>query len=475
MKKWNLTAILPMVLVLFFAFGCSNENNDTGGGGINIPDGPPRVSGGDIGKDPKAIAAINSLPNPNRTVTQSLLLSEFIPALMEALGNKWWEERTRSTRSGKPAEYDRGVGKGNVKYTGFGEFSGRVEVTEVWEYAYSINSEDGYESNTLIFYDFSNSGELFLGGAVGMLETIGDGWNDKNNTQHHITQLNGTVEFRGLFTGKIVFDNIRHSYKYRHICGAGENGSCLNEVIEDRLTRGSFRIESGGTRIDLPLWLLGELWPRTNDRDYGNRQITLTMPAVPNFGNGSLSNRTGGEQVNSGNINSFFRVYREELNRDWNTMPRSVNEGNWNDESLLHGNENGYFIGKWESRWQENNAGNHRARTATVEFFDYSNSGKLFFGGGWASAGLGVYKSTSDLTFDTRDRRINGRINFNGEFRGTLEFQNFRYKYEYEYDKNAYESNSEYTVLSGSVRIGTLDVTDEYVRFVLRGEWIGDW
>ncbi|MCL1947620.1 MAG: hypothetical protein FWF51_10820 [Chitinivibrionia bacterium] len=55
---------------------------------------------------------------------------------------------------------------------------------------------------------------------------------------------------------------------------------------------------------------------------------------------------------------------------------------------------------------------------------------------------------------------LNGKLNFNGDFSGELVFNNFKYKCEND------GSGDKYTLIDGNVRIGTFDVTENYIEFL---------
>jgi hypothetical protein len=57
---------------------------------------------------------------------------------------------------------------------------------------------------------------------------------------------------------------------------------------------------------------------------------------------------------------------------------------------------------------------------------------------------------------------LNGKLNFNGEFSGELVFNNFKYKCEND------GSGDKYTLIDGNVRIGTLEVSQEYLEFLTK-------
>jgi len=461
-SKW-LISLLAVLSVVFF-FACSDDGKD--GGKENVLN----VKGGELGKDPDAKGAIDTLPNKSVT---GLKLDEFIYELGQALGIYLTYGSEKDTRADLPDEYGKETYKGKSSYKEYGEFSGRVEVSSDYDesYTWNINTETETEnySSSYKFFDYSNSGNLFLGGALGIVETE----NYKNDTSFTTTKYNGTIEFAGVFKGKIVFKNVVLSQKYKYHTH-DEDGNCVgeDELIQYEITSGSFYVESYNDKVNLPDWLLERLYPNSYDsRDYGNDKITISMPSVPGAPNGKLTDR-GGVAVNANNITDFFRLFISDYNNDDGNSPniRGVNE-NGNYEALIHGKESGYSKVKGDYKYQRNNSGSYSSTAGTAEYFDYSNDGLLYLGGGVGGANYGFWKYTNDTDNETNETKMNGKISFTGDFKGTLDFQNFYYKYEYKYSSGS--STSKYTHISGKVMIGTLDVTDEFFRYVVKGESIG--
>jgi hypothetical protein len=82
----------------------------------------------------------------------------------------------------------------------------------VWE---SIESKDYGQlqtsTQTIKFFDFSLDGNLFLGGAIGMAALeYGD---NKTYDEGYELKDNGTIEFRGTFSGSIIYKNVKETYK----------------------------------------------------------------------------------------------------------------------------------------------------------------------------------------------------------------------------------------------------------------------
>jgi len=126
-------------------------------------------------------------------------------------------------------------------------------------------------------------------------------------------------------------------------------------------------------------------------------------------------------------------------------------------EYLEHGENSGYFIRKVDYKVQTNNSGSYIVEKQTMEYNDYSLLGSLYFGGGWGK--LKISKWTHNLPYTHKDTiTINGKVKFNGEFSGELDFQSFKYE-----DDNY----SEYKLISGKVMIGLFDATQKYWELVI--------
>ena len=199
------------------------------------------------------------------------------------------------------------------------------------------------------------------------------------------------------------------------------------------------------------------------------------MPPVPNAPQGSLSARPSATNVavNVGNVNAFFRAFVRELDGYRRNAPRSIDEWSqtYTESRIQHGDSSGRIVKKDEWRYlqtYDNKSGNLISRgigTYTTEYLDYSNAGRLFFGGGYGAALIYRHDDTHDCCCDARrEHKINGNLMFNGEFGGTLEFRDFYYK----------EENRVLNLIGGKVMLGSLDVTDKYLRYVLRGNRVID-
>ena len=205
------------------------------------------------------------------------------------------------------------------------------------------------------------------------------------------------------------------------------------------------------------------LYPYSDSSKYPEGNITVNkLPAVPSVPTGSLDNSRDGAVVTAKNLNAFFEAFKQEFapgggNGAYRAVPEAE-EGVYSEE-LKHGRVSGYWtgklegVGKREGEWY----------TERMEYHDYSNHGYLYFGGG--------YVRVLDVTLSNSSRRemlLNGKMNFNGKFKGELVFDNFKYKYE------KYGNGSEDTTYSGSVKIGTLDITEKYMLEVdeeIRDYW----
>jgi len=373
-----------------------------------------------------------------------------------------------------PAEYDKGkyVYKGTYKING--DSSGYVEITqeESEEWQETSASETGYEggSVTFKFFDFSNTNKLFLGGAGGCVEK----WEYKNDTTTVTKKYNGSINFKGAFEGKVVFDNISNVLKYRYIedhdhHDHDEDGNCMHDTISKDM-KGSFYVESGGQKINLPISSLWRFIDMRSDKDYdyGDDKITLnTNVAVPAAPTGTLSDRAGNNaEVNADNVSKFFEAFNAEFEERYNA-PRAANEESGNWEKLTHGKASGYVLNKYDYKSQVDNSGYYEVETGTMAYFDYSNKGRLYFGGGFGKLDVWFNKHPNNTGYTNKDTTtINGKVKFNGEFAGTLDFQSFKYEYKYENGNENYVN--EYKLIGGKVMIGALDVTEKYLEEVIR-------
>jgi hypothetical protein len=454
--------MISFVFIILFAVACSDQPGSGGGGGsdpIVIPDNPPAVDGGGFANE-------NVYRDyPNRMVTPNNL-NDFVELVLAAMSR---DTHNRSSRS-LPEEYESGTWREKGSYTRIGNVSGRVEIASEYEGSYrwtpKTETEKWYESMALRFFDFSNTDSLFFGGNLGVLEATGN--QHSGDIRHYEDKFSGVIEFRGKYSGRVVFDNLTRVFKERHICGYYPNGDCLRDTLEDRITRGRFYVESNGNQINLPVNLLETFaWPESDERDFGNTPtINRVMPSVPSAPSGRLSSRSG-ETVNSSNLTSFFSAYRSELHDSYYDSRGYEGGGTWEERS--HGREYGYFEFKESEVFKRNNSGSFYSGTGTTEYFDYSNTGSLYFGGGYGLANTYESGNNSNGWWSRRENKYNGRINFNGDFRGTLEFRNFHYREE---QGNSINWDDRYRHLDGSVIIGSLDVTDEYMKWIVKREWI---
>jgi hypothetical protein len=424
-------AILSIATCALWFVGCGSDGNISKGGG-----------------------------GENRAVTLNNL-NEFLQVFQAAYYYdiyKLGSAGIRGKRDNRPAEYGKEEENYTNIYTIIGKTEGRIEVkeTEIYFENWSENNdiETGGVTGEYKYFDFSNTGDLYLGGAIGIL----DKWEEKNWIATETLEINGTINFQGKFKGRLVFEKARVVYKY-------DGGK------ETVTTSGNSYLESYDTKtvIDFDYDLFEILYnPRGKENDYGEQKITITMPAVPNVPNGSLTSR-GGAGVSADNVNAFFAAFEEEFNDSYN-QPRSVEEKEiW--EELEHGRVSGYVKYKEEGKSQgasESNTGRHYSGTITIEYVDYSNVGRLYFGGGVAEAYRGFFKFIgnpySEIGEDTTI--INGKVKFNGEFVGELDFQNFKYVYESDYDGNS--GGESYKRIGGKVSIGGLDVTQDYIDKVIK-------
>ena len=434
----RLFLVLGLLFIWGFWAGCSkDEDGQKKGSKINIPTNPPSVSGGSVTKGGEM---------ENAEVTN---LKDFIDVYLNAIYYydsypNWSSDRSRSL----PEEYWEGTWEEKGSRINFGRNSGRAEIEEegVENERETSRSETeiGYWMGTVKFFDFSHSGELFLGGAVGFLDI----YEENDYKDENLEKYNGTINFQGKYKGKVVFDNVVSIHSH------DDNYNCINII-----TGGRFYVESYGKQIRLPDSLLYRFsYPQSDSADYGNTPvINRTMPRVPSAPSGRLTDR-GGASVTSSNVDAFFYAVRSELFNDYYYSSTRGYESKEIWEELEHGRASGYMFQKENSIYKRNNSGSFSSVTGTTEYFDYSNEGSLYLGGGIGRASTSEWGYVASVYFDTYEHVYNGKVNFNGQFKGTLEFKDFRYKEEYRGS-----SGTTYSHVSGSVSIGSLGVTQEYM------------
>ena len=447
-------------IVLLLAAGCGDKDDGSGGAGeIKIPDNPPTALGGGLEKT-GGIAVTKA----NR--------DDFITVFLKAMDE--WNNYNYGpgVRASLPEEYEKETESGKESYIKYGK-SGRVEITQEWEYyekwTKTGETETGYESAAYKFFDFSNYDSLFLGGALGVLWTSDS---KELNVCNYTMKYNGEIDFAGKYQGKVVFDNVTFVDKHKHYY----YDSTYNEqydywdyrestdTITYKITGGSFYVQSvGGDSISLPARLLDDIYPSSDSIVYPEGEITIKMPDVPSAPSGALSNHAGkNTAVTADNVKDFFMAYILEFDR-YDYAPRAVNEEKETWEWLQHGIASGYVKYKGEDTYQRNNSGGYSSQTSIAEYHNYSNTGSLYIGGGLGSALFRHDKDDSSGWSETYETITNGKMKFNGEFKCELVFDKFMCKYEYGSGSN-YESR--YTYLSGSVKIGTIDVTQQYMEYV---------
>ncbi|MCL1947911.1 MAG: hypothetical protein FWF51_12305 [Chitinivibrionia bacterium] len=461
MKKLDLfkyVAVFAAFSLLCFVAGCGERDDELVDGGdpngeIVIPNEPPSASGGNLTK------------TGGKPVSTQEDLQDFIELFVSALLG-YYDNYSSAKRAELPAEYYKGTGGYSGSATLYGN-SGRVEMSgsEFWQVEWNSTMEDEeeieteYDSFTYKFFDFSNHDELFLGGSVGILRK------PYQNGRGYTTQANGTINFAGKYQGKVVFDNVTVTA----IHDDNWNGMNWDDDYTSDITKGSFYVQSGnGTKFDLPASIVSDFSLNGDDK-YPDDKITISMPAVPNVTGGNLQNR-GGESVNEENVNAFFSAFVQEFTYSY-YYTRAAIEGKEIWEQLEHGRASGYYTEKGDRTWQSDAEGRYggSATTTKVEYHDYSNNGVLYFGGGFGSAEFGESKENSSGLLETGETIIKGTVKFNGQFEGELVFNNFKYKDEW---GRVTDYQNVYTYISGSVKIGDLDVTQKYFEYVIKGNSI---
>jgi len=449
---------------LWFA-GCGQKEEE------EKKEDPLNVSGGEVTKGGDG---------DNTSVTEANL-DDFLVEFGLAFGGNPNSSKSgsaaRSKRDDRPAEYD----KNSSTWTGsakiYGDSSGYAEATsdggEGEDETATSEIEWDLNNKTIKYFNFSNTNKLFLGGAFGSIYKSECKYDASSQYEYGVSsdtlKINGKIDFQGAFKGKIVFDNISSVIKYTQEEIQGEMGpEYKKKILDGPKESGNFYIESNGQKVKLHDSLLAYFTSYPNSQkgwDYGDDKITLARPAVPAAPSGNLTERAGGAAVNADNVGEFFSTFRQELN---DRSPRATEEIE-SGESINHGAVSGYVFDKWENKYQENKSGAHKAGTQTVKYDDYSNNGNLYFGGGFGRSIVGfrkdIYTSESYSSTQKDTTVINGKVKFNGEFKGELDFQNFKFEYKYESGTENYVK--EYKLISGSVKIASFDATDSYIQYFL--------
>jgi len=484
----HLFGSIILVIMLLFVLGCSGGSGDGDGGRLNIPSREPSLNQNDVNREPTSgenLANVsvtqNNLDNFTAKLSAALSGSSRNSRSIRSVGNENENVGCRAARSSRPGQFWKETGDWREAVIYRGDVSGDANV--LWEGAFDWNetertfSERWFESGRFIYNEFSNTGDLFLSGAIGYLQSEIETATSSTET----FRVNGRINFRGDFRGSVVFDNLVVTEEWREDRWGDWNLVSRNQT-------GRWFIESGGRQIDMELgnWdccfgcdMNNWIFPNSDRRDMGDAP-NMRMPDVPTAPRGSLGNR-GGAAVNQANYLTVLELFFEERwnndNDRWDSdkdSDRSARSNLGGQESFVyewlgHGNFSGYQRGSdnYTSRWNHNQGMD--TRTATGEFFDYSNSGRLFLGGGIGESGLGSNGRNSDNWFWSFEQITNGTIRFNGDFAGELVYDNFRYRRESGDSANNWRTTL--THVSGSVRLGGIDVTDSYLELSRNNNW----
>jgi hypothetical protein len=448
---------------------------------VTFPDNPPTVSGGELTKGGNMA---------NAAVTQSNL-DDFIETYLGTMLGYWWYGNSGANNSAKDNSAQKRQARGSVFINTLPErymlrtdenrgdirFLGKTSgITEV-EFETYLKEAEFEESRYFIaalkYFDFSQTDLLFLGGAVGYLEKSGDEYSTENGgIQHTLYKANGIINFSGKYQGRLVFDNVVISRKLQLRI---ENGYHELDTLEHIITSGRFFVESNGHQIDIstdiPVNLLYDFIVPEAEIDYGDKPIDRAMPAVPNAPSGMLSNR-GGETVNSANLERFLQDYISDFRESRFFLRQSRGmESVGREEWISRGMSNGYASRVENRSRQISNSADLGFHTATSELFDFSNRGDLFLGGGYGEAGIVEYALPSSDTWWYRDDyKLNGRVDFNGKFAGTIEYDNFHYSSGY-YWSESVGSYSRNILLGGRVMLDALDITAQYMTAMFGDDW----
>jgi len=185
-----------MVLCVLFFAGCSDKPNE---------------DGGSVGEHKNL---------PNIAVTEANLL-EFLDSFYVAVGGQGlsFAQEKRGLREKRAKETVK------IDTTIQGSVSGKAHMSGTL--SNDLTSMDFSSKST--FFDYSNGGDLFVGGSTTSTATV------KQNSGYVESKTNGTIDFRGHFSGSIVFKNFYYK---------------VDIVYGEEIITGSAVIKSGGEEID---------------------------------------------------------------------------------------------------------------------------------------------------------------------------------------------------------------------------------
>ncbi|MCL1947391.1 MAG: hypothetical protein FWF51_09645 [Chitinivibrionia bacterium] len=229
---------------IFFIFGCSEDKGSGNSTGL------PAVPNASCGK----ITESDYLSMPNKVIEDEYDLQDFLYAFASAMGegnDYYWtseEKATRTTEAKKKFFKKRKATRATYSESDsdFEEHKGLYgRMTYDWSAKYteteSQTSEEYTETGTQITcaFDFSEDGNLFIGGGVGMAYYAREYENVNGWGEEYETKVNGTFQFRGEFTGSFSFRNIymKETYKYDYR---------TDKETEDEKISGQIVITSGG-------------------------------------------------------------------------------------------------------------------------------------------------------------------------------------------------------------------------------------
>ena len=258
-------------------------------------------------------------------------------------------------------------------------------------------------------------------------------------------------------------------------------------------------------------WLLGLLISValfvgcSNDDKGNNNDGTLGLPSVPNATGGELTPRPAAPNVavTANNLHDFAEAFSMMMisggyfSPEQNSANRtkSVNANRRARAAAANSNRTarsswqtysdsgidtltGYHTGRRLShytingRYREINNGEEWNGNGTdiIQFFDFSHDGRLFLGKsiGIAHTASGFYNDETGSESGTGELKINGTIEFNGVFQGSLTYNNVHIKATFTYNYITDYDDIKFEVLGGSLTAGSIDVDiARYLEFAL--------
>jgi len=158
------------------------------------------------------------------------------------------------------------------------------------------------------------------------------------------------------------------------------------------------------------------------------------LPEIPNVGgnDGKLDERNDNEgaggdplwknnPVTAQNLEEFEKEFLEAISGGTPTRAAATRKVETEKDSTKYLGDHGYKINEIDAQW-ENDEPQWGKTTILVKYFNFSQTGKIFFGG---AAGFSYYGGDK-----VREGKLSGEIKFNGVFQGSVVYRDFYEKLE---------------------------------------------